>query len=226
VRPAPRFPSCRRRREDGRRRRPPAGPALKGVEKSLPAPSTARTRRCGTPCMLRSRSAPSHRWSSWPLALTLRRPGRRRRRPTEVRPQVGHDVDRGLGGAILSRPCPLLALADDHNPAALAQRLGGRLGLVAPHDYGEEPPTPAHADLVRRLELEPRTLPKRANRPIPRPAARGRTRQSTRPFTCRDYPLLTRGRCRSVPPVCPTSSGQRGSSLREAGTTTLVNIRE
>jgi hypothetical protein len=32
----------------------------------------------------------------------------------------------------------LLELAHDHDPAALAQRLGGVLGLVAPDDHGEE----------------------------------------------------------------------------------------
>lgn len=33
-------------------------------------------------------------------------------------------------------------------------------------------------------------------------------------------------RCRPVPPSAPASSGQRGSSLRAAGTTTLLNVRE
>jgi hypothetical protein len=43
VRPVPRWPSGRCRREDGRRRRPPAGPALKsGVKKVLTQPRPTR----------------------------------------------------------------------------------------------------------------------------------------------------------------------------------------
>ena len=47
--------------------------------------------------------------------------------------------------AVLSGPAPLLQPAHDHNPAALAQRFGRMLGLVAPHHDGEE----------RRLLLAP-----------------------------------------------------------------------
>jgi hypothetical protein len=36
------------------------------------------------------------------------------------------------------------------------------------------------------------------------PAARRRTRPSTRTFACRDYPLLSAGCCQSVPPMCPS----------------------
>jgi hypothetical protein len=89
--------------------------------------------------MLRPRPAPSHPWSSWLPVLTPRGPGRRRRRPTEARPQLlGQHFDRGSGTAVLSGPAPLLEPAHDHDPAALRQRLGCMLCLVAPHDHGEE----------------------------------------------------------------------------------------
>jgi len=39
--------------------------------------------------MLRSRPAPSHRWSSWLLLLAPRRPGRGRRRPAQAQ-LLGH----------------------------------------------------------------------------------------------------------------------------------------
>jgi hypothetical protein len=48
--------------EDGRRRRPPAGPALKDVEKVLTRSSPARTRRSGTLACFAFR--PSHRVAS------------------------------------------------------------------------------------------------------------------------------------------------------------------
>jgi hypothetical protein len=46
VRPVPRWPSCRCRREDGRRRRPPAGPALTPRSRcgSRPAPIPRKSR--------------------------------------------------------------------------------------------------------------------------------------------------------------------------------------
>jgi hypothetical protein len=50
--------------EDGRRRAAARRAGLEGVEKRLPAPSTAWTRRSGTLGMLRLRPAPSHRWST------------------------------------------------------------------------------------------------------------------------------------------------------------------
>jgi hypothetical protein len=42
------------------------------------------------------------------------------------------------GAAILVRPGPLPEPPHHHDPAAPAQRLGGMLGLVAPHHHGEE----------------------------------------------------------------------------------------
>jgi len=53
---------------------------------------------------------------------------------------------------------------------------------------------------------------KRARQPVPGPAAQHRKQSSTWSFTCRGYPLLTRGCRRSVPPVCPTFQ----SSVRSA----------
>jgi len=74
-----------------------------------------------------------------PPRLAPRGPGRGRRRPTEARPQLlGHDLDDRAGATVLSGPGPLLEPAHDHNPAALGQGLRGVLGLVAPHDHGEE----------------------------------------------------------------------------------------
>src|SRR5918995_6041941 len=71
---------------------------LEDVEKSLPAPSTARTRWSGTRGMLRLRPALWHRWSSWLAVLAPRRPGRGRRRPREARPRlVDRDLDRVSG---------------------------------------------------------------------------------------------------------------------------------
>ena len=58
---------------------------------------------------------------------------------------VGHDLDGGSGRAILGGPAPLLEPAHDHDPAVLREGLGGVLGLVPPHDHGEE----------RRLLLAP-----------------------------------------------------------------------
>src|SRR5512133_1625925 len=75
--------------------------------------------------------------ASWLLAAGCL--GRRRRRPTKARPQlIGHDLDHRAGAPVLRRPAPLLESAHDHDPAALGQRLGGMLGLVAPRDHGEE----------------------------------------------------------------------------------------
>jgi hypothetical protein len=89
--------------------------------------------------LVHPRPAPSHRWSSWLLDLAPRRPGRRRRRPPEARPQLlGHDLDGRSGAAILSGPAPGLESTQDHDPAALGQGLGDMLGLVPPHDHGEE----------------------------------------------------------------------------------------
>src|SRR4029450_1680817 len=48
---------------------------------------------------------------------------------------------------------------------------------------------------------------KSANRVVPRPAARRHKPPPTRRFAYRGYPLLTRRRCWSVPPVCPTANG-------------------
>jgi hypothetical protein len=61
---------------------------------------------------------------------------------------------------------------------------------------------------------------KRATRTVSRPAAFRRQQPSTRPFTCRGCPLLTRGCRRSVPPVCPTAyrSSSSLSFLRLAAT--------
>jgi hypothetical protein len=68
-----------------------------------------------------------------------RRPGRRRRRPTQAWPQLlGHDLDQLPAAAILSGPAPLLEPAHDHDPAALGQRLADMLGLVTPHHHSEE----------------------------------------------------------------------------------------
>src|SRR5215211_773120 len=89
-----------------------------------------------TSMLLHPRPAPPHR-SSWLLAA--RGPGRARRRPPKTWPQLlGHDLHDGSGAAVLSRPGPLLEPTHDHDPAALRQRLGGVLGLVAPHHDGEE----------------------------------------------------------------------------------------
>jgi hypothetical protein len=88
-------------------------------------------------------------WSNWLLLLALRPPGCRRRRPAQARAQLfGHDLDDGAGTAVLVCPGPLLEAAHDHDPAALGQGLAGVLGLVAPHDHGEE----------RRLLLSRRLL--------------------------------------------------------------------
>jgi hypothetical protein len=56
-----------------------------------------------------------------------------------------HDLDHGSGAAVLASPAPLLEPAQNHDPAALRQGLRGMLGLVLPHDHGEE----------RRLLLPP-----------------------------------------------------------------------
>jgi hypothetical protein len=82
---------------------------LEGVEKSLPAPSRARTRLSGTLAMLR---VPHRRiaWSSWLLLLAPRRPGRGRRRHRQggSAQLLGDDLDGRPGAAILGRPAPLL----------------------------------------------------------------------------------------------------------------------
>jgi hypothetical protein len=71
----------------------------------------------------------------------------RGRRPTKARPQLlGHDLDSRSGAAVLGGPAPLLEPAHDHHAAALQERPRGVLGLVPPHDHGEErrlliPPT-------------------------------------------------------------------------------------
>src|SRR4029453_3206132 len=58
---------------------------------------------------------------------------------SEARPQLlSHDLHHRAGVAILGSPAPLLEPTHDHHPAALRQRLGRMLGLVAPHDHGEE----------------------------------------------------------------------------------------
>src|SRR5215208_3517102 len=73
------------------------------------------------------------------LVAAPRRPGRRRRRPPQARSQLlGHDLDNRPGAAILSGPAPLLESTHDHHPAALGKGLGRMLGLVPPHDHGEE----------------------------------------------------------------------------------------
>src|SRR5215212_5216212 len=71
--------------------------------------------------------------------------------PTQTRPKLlSHDLDHRPGAAVLSGPAPLLQPAHDHHPAALRQRLRGGVGLVAPHDHGEERrlllPRPADCD--------------------------------------------------------------------------------
>jgi hypothetical protein len=59
--------------------------------------------------------------------------------PTAGSPQLlGHDLHGRAGAAVLGGPGPLLELAQDHDPAALRQRLGRVLGLVPPHDHGIE----------------------------------------------------------------------------------------
>jgi hypothetical protein len=71
-------------------RRVVAGPeaarraGLEGVEKSLPAPSTAWTRRSGTLACFAP--TPSYRWSSRLLLLAARGPGRGSRRPPQAWP--------------------------------------------------------------------------------------------------------------------------------------------
>jgi len=45
-------------------------------------------------------------------------------------------MDRAL--PFLRLPAPLLEAAHDHDLAALREGLRGMLGLVAPHDHGEE----------------------------------------------------------------------------------------
>jgi hypothetical protein len=61
------------------------------------------------------------------------------RSSTEARPELlGHDLHNRAGAAVLGRPGPLLEPTHDHHPAALSQGLRGVLGLVAPHDHGEE----------------------------------------------------------------------------------------
>jgi hypothetical protein len=81
------------------------------------------------------------------LALTARRPRRRRRRPAQARAElVGHDLHDRPRAAVLGGPSALLKPTHDHDPAAPAQRMGGMLGLVPPDDHGEErrfllPPT-------------------------------------------------------------------------------------
>ena len=79
------------------------------------------------------------------VALAARRPGGGGC-PPQARPQLlGYDLDDLAGAAVFSGPAPLLESANDHHSAALGQGLGGVLGLVAPHDHGEE----------RRLLLPP-----------------------------------------------------------------------
>jgi hypothetical protein len=51
---------------------------------------------------------------------------------------LGHHLHDRPGVAVLGGPGPLLESAHDHDPAALGQRLRGVLGLVTPHDHGEE----------------------------------------------------------------------------------------
>jgi hypothetical protein len=68
-----------------------------------------------------------------------RGPGRRCRRPAKARPQLlGQHLDHRVGAAVVGRPGPLLEPAHDHDPAAPSQGLGHMLGLVAPHDPGED----------------------------------------------------------------------------------------
>ena len=91
------------------RGRPPEAAArragLEFVEKLLTKlTSTDMTERnAGMVLLVHPRPAPPHRWSSWLLTLAPCRPGRRRHRPAQTRPQlVGHDLDHGPGAAILS----------------------------------------------------------------------------------------------------------------------------
>src|SRR5205814_1685166 len=71
--------------------------------------------------MLHSRPAPSHRWSSWLPVPAPRRPGRGRRCPPQAWPQLlGQNLHDGSSAAVLGGPAPLLELAQDHDPAALA----------------------------------------------------------------------------------------------------------
>jgi hypothetical protein len=97
---APRWPPCRCRaggRPEAARR---AG--LEGVEKSLPAPSTAWTRRSGTLACFAP--TPSYRWSSRLLALAPCRPGHGRRRPPQAWPSSSattSTVDRALPSPVV-----------------------------------------------------------------------------------------------------------------------------
>ena len=91
--------------------------------------------------------------------LVPRRPGRGRRCPPQAWPQlVGHYLHDRSGAAVLSGPAPLLEPAHDHDPAALGQGLGHMLGLVPPHDHGEERrlllPRPADRDSEHGPRLE------------------------------------------------------------------------
>src|SRR4029453_14521894 len=100
--------------------------------------SLVRTRRSGTRACW-PRPARRVAWSSWLLVLAPRRPGGRRRPPAKARSQLlAPPPPDGSDAGVLSRPGPLLQSAHDHDPAALRQRLGGVLGLVAPHHDGEE----------------------------------------------------------------------------------------
>ena len=114
-------------------------------------------------------SRPPNRWSSRLLALAPRRPGRDRRRPPQAWPQLlGHDLHQGPGAAVLVGPGPLLESTTTNTRLPLARDCAGMLGLVAPHDHGEE----------RRLLLpRPDTATRNIARAIPASvlaAARGR----------------------------------------------------
>jgi hypothetical protein len=73
----------------------PVTAGLEGVEKRLPAPSTAWTRRSGTLACFAP--TPSYRWSSRLLVLAARGPGRGSRRPPQAWPSssaITSTVDR------------------------------------------------------------------------------------------------------------------------------------
>ena len=67
-------------------------------------------------------AVPSHRWSTWLLLQAPGRPGGRRRRPTEARPQLlGQHLDQGAGAAVTPGAAGGPGSPDGHQERAKAE---------------------------------------------------------------------------------------------------------
>src|SRR5215218_6960542 len=121
---------------------------------ATPAPAASTSEPGGPPTAPRRPARPLGSASTRSATGGARPARRSRRRPRRDRVAglvvdllqvVTDDLHDGAGAAVLSGPCPLLAPAHDHHPAALGQGLAGVLGRVASHQDGDE----------RRLLLPP-----------------------------------------------------------------------